>query len=44
MGSYLSRRSSARFTHGLCKECETRLYGSQDWYKRGQEPDGKDGE
>ncbi|MHB0995017.1 MAG: PAS domain-containing protein [Elusimicrobiales bacterium] len=41
--SYLSQHSPARFTHGLCKECETRLYGGQDWYKRGPEPDGKDG-
>ncbi len=30
--SYISKYSSAEFSHGICPECSDRLYGDQDWY------------
>ena len=30
---YLEKHSSARFTHGLCKECMHELYGKESWFK-----------
>ncbi len=31
--TYLEKHSSARFTHGLCKECMQELYGKESWFK-----------
>lgn len=31
--TYLERHSSARFTHGLCKDCMNELYGKESWFK-----------
>lgn len=32
--SYIEKHSDAHFSHGICRECQDRLYGDQDWYKR----------
>ncbi len=32
--SYIESRSEAQFSHGICKECEVKLYGDQEWYKK----------
>ena len=32
--SYIEKHSDARFSHGICRECQDRLYGDQDWYKK----------
>jgi len=29
---YLEKRSNARFTHGLCKDCMKELYGKETWF------------
>ncbi len=31
--TYLEKRSNARFTHGLCKDCMHELYGKESWFK-----------
>ncbi|MBU1387784.1 MAG: hypothetical protein KKE62_06205 [Proteobacteria bacterium] len=31
---YIEKHSDAHFSHGICKECQDKLYGDQDWYKR----------
>jgi len=31
--AYIVDHSDAKFSHGLCKECEVTLYGAEDWYK-----------
>ena len=31
--TYLEKHSSARFTHGLCKECMHELYGKESWFR-----------
>lgn len=31
---YIENHSDALFSHGLCPECEEKLYGDQDWYKK----------
>ncbi|MFA6433515.1 MAG: PAS domain-containing protein [Elusimicrobiales bacterium] len=38
--TYIEKRSSARFSHGLCKDCEKKLYGSEAWYGRKKSTDG----
>ncbi len=30
---YMEKHSSARFTHGLCKDCMKELYGKETWFK-----------
>jgi len=30
---FLQQHSNARFSHGICPECEKKLYGDQEWYK-----------
>ncbi len=30
---FLQEHSNARFSHGICPECEKKLYGDQEWYK-----------
>ncbi len=30
---YIEQHSNAMFTHSICQDCETKLYGDQDWYK-----------
>ena len=34
---YMEKHSSARFTHGLCKDCMKELYGKETWFKDGDE-------
>jgi len=34
--TYISQRSGAQFSHGLCEECIVKLYGNEDWYKAGE--------
>jgi hypothetical protein len=34
---YLEKHSSARFTHGLCKDCLKELYGKESWFKKEDE-------
>ncbi|MCP4217858.1 MAG: response regulator [bacterium] len=31
---YISERSEAEFSHGLCPGCTEELYGDEEWYKR----------
>ena len=31
---YIEKHSDAQFSHGICQECQDKLYGDQDWYKR----------
>ena len=33
---YMEKHSSARFTHGLCKDCMKELYGNETWFKNGE--------
>lgn len=30
---YIRDHSEARFTHGICPDCEEKLYGNEKWYK-----------
>ncbi len=39
---YIGNHSEAKFTHGLCPDCEKELYGKQDWYKRSRAKDDHD--
>lgn len=32
--SYVTHRSDAQFSHGICDECAERLYGNQEWYRK----------
>lgn len=34
--SYISKHSEAEFSHGICQECSDKLYGDQEWYKKGE--------
>ncbi len=29
---YISEKSDAKFSHGICSECSESLYGNEDWY------------
>jgi hypothetical protein len=31
---FIEEHSQASFSHGLCPECEEKLYGNQRWYTR----------
>ncbi len=31
--TYLETRTDARFSHGICPDCEKKLYGDKDWFK-----------
>jgi len=31
--TYLEKHSNARFTHGLCKDCMSELYGKESWFR-----------
>ena len=33
--TYISQRSEAKFSHGLCEECINKLYGKEEWFKSG---------
>ncbi|RTZ94813.1 MAG: hypothetical protein DSY90_15210 [Deltaproteobacteria bacterium] len=33
--AFLQKHSRAKFSHGLCPECELKLYGHEDWYREG---------
>ena len=39
---YVRNHSEAEFTHGLCPDCEKKLYGNQEWYKKSQPKDDSD--
>ncbi len=32
--SYIEKYSQITFTHGICPECLTELYGDKDWFKK----------
>ena len=34
---YIEEHSDAQMSHGICPECEEKLYGSQEWYIRSKE-------
>lgn len=41
--SYISKRTDAAFSHGLCPTCEQTLYGDSEWYqKKNQLTEAKD--
>ncbi len=31
---YIEQHSEAHFSHGICQECQHKLYGNEPWYKR----------
>ena len=31
---YFSKHSDIQFSHGLCENCEEKLYGNEEWYKK----------
>jgi HAMP domain-containing protein len=33
---YITERTEAVFSHGMCKQCSDELYGGQDWYEKGK--------
>jgi|GEM_PF-134431 len=33
--TYISQRTEAKFSHGLCEECVQKLYGKEKWFKDG---------
>lgn len=37
MESYIEQHSHALFSHGICPECQKKLYGDQEWYKKKRE-------
>jgi len=39
--SYLQKHSDARFSHGLCPDCEKGLYGKEPWYAEKKRADKK---
>ena len=34
---YIQRHSEAQFSHSICPECANKMYGDQDWYKKGRD-------
>lgn len=32
--NYISERTDADFSHGICPECTEKLYGNKDWFKQ----------
>lgn len=32
--TYIQNHTDALFTHGICSECEKKLYGEHEWYKK----------
>ncbi|MBI5742945.1 MAG: PAS domain S-box protein [Elusimicrobia bacterium] len=36
--TYISQRSEAKFSHGLCESCIDKLYGNEKWFKDGEKP------
>ncbi len=32
--TYIEKHSQATFTHGICPDCLTALYGEKDWFKK----------
>jgi PleD family two-component response regulator len=35
--TYLETHTDARFSHGICPDCEEELYGDNDWFKKMKE-------
>lgn len=31
---YIESRSEVNFSHGICHECQEKLYGHMEWYKK----------
>jgi len=31
---YIETRTDVKFSHGLCSDCESKLYGAEDWYRK----------
>lgn len=31
---FIQKHSEAKFSHSICPECELKLYGNEDWYKK----------
>ena len=31
---YIEKHSDAHFSHGICQECQDKLYGDQNWYRK----------
>jgi hypothetical protein len=38
--TYIETHSEAHFSHGLCQECEKKLYGGEEWYLHSHEKEG----
>lgn len=34
--TYIESHTDAHFSHGLCQECEKKLYGNEEWYRKAQ--------
>ncbi len=39
--AYIEKHSEARFTHGLCEECQEKLYGDQEWFIKSKKISGE---
>ncbi len=37
---YIENHSEVEFSHGICSECEEKLYGEQEWYKKAKKKRG----
>ncbi|MFH2058124.1 MAG: hypothetical protein ABIJ59_04400 [Pseudomonadota bacterium] len=31
---FIEKHSDAHFSHGICQDCQEKLYGDQDWFKK----------
>lgn len=36
--NYMEKHSAARFTHGLCEDCQKEIYGKEAWFKEKKKP------
>jgi len=34
--AYIEKHSEAQFSHGICQDCAEKLYGNEEWFKRGK--------
>jgi len=34
--AYIKRHAEVDFSHSLCPECAEKLYGNEDWFKKGK--------
>ncbi len=35
--AYIESHTDALFSHGICPECEKKIYGDKNWYKKNKE-------